>query len=570
MLTKLRIQNFKQFDDVEIELGPITVFAGPNNSGKTTALQALALWGFGISRLADVPVEKLMEGFLGQQVPVVERSELTSAPVPDARMLWHKLRTELSSDGRTEPEEWSDIDAFDISILADGSSHGQDWQREIRFAFVNEASLEILQKPLSADLLLAPTMFLLPSMSGIVINEPLHQPGTLNRLVGEGRTAEILRNLCFRLYEEPEKQGWSTVAERMKAQFGVDLLPPRYLPGSGLITMQYRERNGYALDIASAGRGMLQTLLLLAYLYTYPGAVLLLDEPDAHLEIIRQRDIYHLLTGAAASQGSQIILATHSEVILREAFERKDTVIAFTGRPHRLTDIGNFVKSLSLIPAEDYLLADQRGWILYCEGETDALVLKAMAARLQHPALPHLHLVFSKDIDGNEPSEAKKHFTGLREAYPNLSGIAVFDRVSKGKLEDAPPGLRIVSWTRREIENYFMQPATLAAYARASSKDEREAARREQIMREVVQGNTPPFALENHRDDFWSKTKASDEYLDRIFAQYSERAGVPLQLRKADYHLLVQYIPEDLIDPEVTEKLDAILEVARHAKSLEE
>ncbi len=50
MLTKLHIRHFKLFDDVEIELGERVVFIGPNNSGKTSALQALALWEIGIKR----------------------------------------------------------------------------------------------------------------------------------------------------------------------------------------------------------------------------------------------------------------------------------------------------------------------------------------------------------------------------------------------------------------------------------------------------------------------------------------------------------------------------------------
>ncbi|MBL8132895.1 MAG: AAA family ATPase [Anaerolineae bacterium] len=562
MLTKLRIQNFKQFDDVEIELGPITVFAGPNNSGKTTALQALALWIYGaieqeVQRYSMLSPVKTTAAFL-------HKDEFVGYSVSDTALLWRN-RGVSSVD---------DHESGHIEIIIDGTVNCEGWSQALKFEYSDEEMIICIDEN-SAEWSLGfdyfpPSAFLSP-MSGLPHTEQLILTDEIKLLIGEGRTSEVLRNLCYRLHTESSATGrWQALVRQMRALFGVELQPPAYAAERGELYMSYEDRYGYVFDLPSAGRGMLQTLLLLAYLYTYPGAVLLLDEPDAHLEIIRQRDIYHLLTDAAASQGSQIILATHSEVILREAFERKDTVIAFTGRPHRLTDIGNFVKSLSLIPAEDYVLADQSGWILYCEGETDALVLRAMAVRLQHPVLPYLQLVFSKDIDGNEPSEAKKHFTGLREAYPDLSGIAVFDRVSKGKLEDTPPGLRIVSWSRKEIENYFMQPATLAAYARASSKDEREAARREQIMREVVQGNTPPFALENHRDDFWSKTKASDEYLDRIFAQYSERAGVPLQLRKADYHLLVQYIPEDLIDPEVTEKLDAILEVARHAKSLEE
>ena len=82
--------------------------------------------------------------------------------------------------------------------------------------------------------------------------------------------------------------------------------------------MTYREQDA-RLDLSSSGRGLQQTLLLLAYMYANRGAVLLLDEPDAHLEILRQRQIYRLLTDVARDRGSQIIAASHSEVLLEEA-----------------------------------------------------------------------------------------------------------------------------------------------------------------------------------------------------------------------------------------------------------
>jgi AAA15 family ATPase/GTPase len=50
MLTSIHIKNFKRFDDVKFELGSRVVFIGPNNSGKTTALQALALWEIGLRK----------------------------------------------------------------------------------------------------------------------------------------------------------------------------------------------------------------------------------------------------------------------------------------------------------------------------------------------------------------------------------------------------------------------------------------------------------------------------------------------------------------------------------------
>src|SRR6185436_18087724 len=129
--------------------------------------------------------------------------------------------------------------------------------------------------------------------------------------------------------------------------------------------MTYRDPSGIHLDISASGRGLQQTLLLLAYLSLNPRSVLLIDEPDAHLEILRQRQIYQLLTEAARESESQLIVASHSEVILNEAADR-DIVVAFVGRPHRIDDRGSqVVKSLKEIGFEQYYQAEQTGWVLY-------------------------------------------------------------------------------------------------------------------------------------------------------------------------------------------------------------
>jgi predicted ATPase len=59
MLTRLKVRNFKKVD-MDIELARSVVFIGPNNSGKTAALQALTLWELGLrQRLAKREGEQL-------------------------------------------------------------------------------------------------------------------------------------------------------------------------------------------------------------------------------------------------------------------------------------------------------------------------------------------------------------------------------------------------------------------------------------------------------------------------------------------------------------------------------
>jgi hypothetical protein len=43
-----------------------------------------------------------------------------------------------------------------------------------------------------------------------------------------------------------------------------------------------------------------------------------MDEPDAHLEFIRQKSIYNALIGLVNRNNSQLLVATHSEVILKK------------------------------------------------------------------------------------------------------------------------------------------------------------------------------------------------------------------------------------------------------------
>lgn len=44
MLTRISLRNFKAHADTRIEAAPLTVFIGPNNSGKSSVFQALLLW----------------------------------------------------------------------------------------------------------------------------------------------------------------------------------------------------------------------------------------------------------------------------------------------------------------------------------------------------------------------------------------------------------------------------------------------------------------------------------------------------------------------------------------------
>jgi len=573
MLHKLVIRNFKKLEDVTIELGDPVVFIGPNNSGKTSALQALALWDIGLKRWNEKRKGKARPK--KRTGVAINRRDLVAVPVPNANHLWYDLhvREVQTRQGKQDTKN------IRIDIIVEGITEGEHWKCGLEFDYANEESFycrpvrtsegktpERMQIPEKAGNI---KVALLPPMSGLAANEIRLDAGAINVRIGEGRTAEVLRNLCYRLTEtSPER--WNDLKTHISKLFGAQLEEPEYVAERGEIVMGYRE-NGCRLDLSSSGRGLQQTLLLLAYMYNNPGSVLLLDEPDAHLEILRQRQIYQILTDVARENSNQIIAASHSEVLLNEAADR-DVVIAFLGKPHRIDDKGSQVlKSLRDIGFEHYYLAQQTGWVLYLEGSTDLAILRAFAQRLNHQEAqavlerPYVFYV------GNQPDQVRRHFFGVREAVAGLRGIAIFDQ-----LERQPPSdlnvasIETIMWQKREIENYFCFPETLLSYAEQTGKRDSagalfaqaETERRRRIMNESIGEISGAMEKLEEGSPWDGATKVSDRFLIPLFKTYYKKLELPNIMDKKRFHELVAHVPAEKIDPEISKTLDRIVKVA--------
>ena len=368
MLTKLTIKNFKRFDKAEVDLGKSVVLIGPNNSGKSTALQALALWDLGLRRWTEKRQGKSTA--LQRTGVVINRRDLVALPVPTANLLWRDLhvRNVKRQAGKQKTQN------VRVDILVEGITDDQAWTCGLEFDYANEESFycRLLrlddggqpERMTIPELAIKVKVALLPPMSGLTDREFIKQPGEIGVLIGQGQTAQVLRNLCYRVCWPSDgatkpSDDWLEMTEQLSRLFGVKLLLPKFIGERSEIVMGYEEKSGTRLDLSSSGRGMQQTLLILAHLYANSHTVLLLDEPDAHLEVLRQRQTYQLINDLAEEKGSRIIAASHSEVVLAEAANR-GTVVAFVGKPHLLNDRGSQVmKALTDLGWDQYYQAEQ-------------------------------------------------------------------------------------------------------------------------------------------------------------------------------------------------------------------
>jgi hypothetical protein len=214
MPTRLVIRNFKLFEEVEIELGERVVFVGPNNSGKTSALQALALWSGGVRRW----VEKRGGGNIPKERAgvTINRRDLIAVPVPAANLLWRDLHVREGYREEGKPKTRNVL----IEIDVEGIDEGKIWRTSPEFDYANEESLYCrsrigpngnrLEVPPAA---VAVRLAYLPPMSGLASNETRLDQGAVDVRIGEGRTAEVLRNLCWQALERGPDQ-WKGSASR--------------------------------------------------------------------------------------------------------------------------------------------------------------------------------------------------------------------------------------------------------------------------------------------------------------------------------------------------------------------
>lgn len=571
IIEKIKIKNFKKLGEITFSLSSPLVLIGPNNSGKTSVLQAITLLETGLKKInTDKKTGSVRTGVS------INRKDLLSIPIPGARLLWNNknVRAVEKAHGVQKTKN------INIEISAEGFMKGTKWQAALEFDYANEESFycRALRKDDAGNerFIIDKSAFelkvaYLQPMSGLATTEDRLTPGSIDRKIGEGKTADVIRNICYQLLHPdreidaiPEhriKERWQEINHILNNRFGITINEPTYNPDNGLIEMTYNENN-IQYDLSSAGRGFQQVLLVICFLYANSGKVILMDEPDAHLEFLRQKEIYNLIADITRKNNCQLIIASHSEVVLDEA-AGSDKIIAIIeqkaielNHPHMLKEAR---KSLTDIGWHKYYLAKLKGHCIFLEGSTDERNIKAFAQLINHPVSSLLSDAFIDMIEGNIPGEAHNRFRALKLIEPELKGLAIFDKLDKNIDPNTP--LKILQWSYRELENYFCTPEVFIRWAKKQAGD-LFALNYPEIMGSVINDVFPKLYLENPNDDFWKSEKMGD-WAERVFQEFYKRIGQPVFLRKGNFYELITLLKPDEVHPEITEKLDMLYQVLK-------
>jgi hypothetical protein len=360
----------------------------------------------------------------------------------------------------------------------------------------------------------------------------------------------------YRADREKKTGLWKKLVEDVGGLFGYRLKEPQYSESTDpFIRIEYTHgASRTAFDVASAGSGFHQVLTLLGFFYARPASVLLLDEPDAHLHVILQRQVYDLLRSVARRRGCQLLVSTHSEIILEDT--GAEQILSFYGEPHRLTidthrdQVREALKRLSSL---DILAAENRRNILYVEDESDFKILAALARVRAHEFCKFVDQPFFNPIHGRNVSEARAHFFGLKAINPNVKGVLLLDGDNRSlpDREVGADGLLVLRWKRYEIENYLLHPEALLRFVEGPDPDLLSRAKKKD-GEDYLKANFPPPALAQPLtdSDYLMSTTASKS----VLPDFLEKSQVALS--KKDYYQIAAQLKPEEVHPEVIAKLD--------------
>ena len=549
MIHTIRIRGFKRFTEATLRLPGHVVLAGPNNTGKTTVLQAIASWALALRRWRELNDFNRRRGYT--YAPLA-RQAFTAVPLRSFDLLW--INRLYSPKVQVEVE----------------LRHSEGWSVTMDFRADSTEQIYVRPKADTPSELLRELdlgVVFIPPMTGIGIEEPVFQPPKIEQLLGLGRPGEVLRNLLVEANRDDAC--WSALQASIEKLFGYRLRPPD-TSGAHIVadyTMADLSTGRPILDIASAGSGFQQVLMLLAFLNTRPSAVLLLDEPDAHLHIILQDAIYHELRAVAARQRSQLVVATHSEVVINAVQPRELCVML--NEPRAIADSeerSRLIVSLRVLTNTDVMQALEVCGILYVEGYTDINILRAWAAQLGHRAdglltteimwKPSVFQTRRSGVD-NAGIQAREHFDALQLVRNDLPGLELVDGDAHPDIQGSEitgAGLQRVRWRRYEIESYLVHPDALKRFV-VSLVGQESAGPHVDDMLAYMHREFPPGVIDDPLGDhvFLNGTKARTEILPPVL----NAAGVR-DLPYTRYHEIAQVMHPEEIHPEVVEKLDAI------------
>lgn len=410
-ISKLKIKNFKCFDEVEIKFDPnFNLIIGENNSGKSTIFDALRLWQLAFKEFLKDRTNNQQSSFRVTQNFSFTIDDISFLRIIDFSNLFkdkNQNKFEVSLTISINEEEVS------LPIIFMGTTKGKVLNFELckkpaLRTVVSQKISELLEVPQGSDF---KNLFLFTYISPIFLlpnKEPKFSDGYILNKLHEAKANEIIRNLLFTI--SPERKRIKKDEKDVKLVDIENSLKEILQIENISFSKRLENEESYIrifskniilnteVEINQLGSGTINVLNILSVLAygdyeKFNLNALLLDEPDSHLHFNHQHRLYKHLKKVSMDKNKQIFIITHNSSLISQF----DNVLF----------IEKGIKVITPIPLEDYLenhlknideiqynvmkelsnakkekeklediLKENSKPIIFCEGTTDVAILE--------------------------------------------------------------------------------------------------------------------------------------------------------------------------------------------------
>ena len=333
MIKRMRVRNYKALRDVALVLNPIQLLIGPNDSGKTSILEALAA----LCRSVDHPLAQAFTGsWEGQQLVWLGMREssivLTASIENDTTVFDYSLSCSCTPSGRNMKVEMERVDLTSDASSSDITHKGHEQSRVFQVAFQGQAAPDDVKSTamLVYDSLFGvhsyrwdPRFLALPVAPDRQRRFRMEPSGfglalCLDDILGFDRELFIRLEQSFRKIF-PHIKSIKLIPE---LAFKSPVDDPEQIP-----MLQKSDGKGLYFEFAAGGEPIPArqvsdgVLLVLAYLtimhLPQPPRVVLVEEPENGIHPGRLKDVLAILRELVSEQSqTQIVLTTHSPYVV--------------------------------------------------------------------------------------------------------------------------------------------------------------------------------------------------------------------------------------------------------------
>jgi predicted ATP-dependent endonuclease of OLD family len=448
LLKNIKFTNYKTHKKFSVNLNSFNILVGPNNSGKSTIIEALRILG-GAYRYASRFKPKTL---LNASEKIVSGYHIPETSIPisirHVHTDYNELLTKIEYVFKGKKSLIIEFQNTKDPILY---FEGEDKPIRSTTSFRNEFPLNLS---------------IVPTLGTLEEDEERHDFDYVKRWSSSHRAPRLFRNVWY--YDMSDFDKFKQILE--ETWKGVTIQPPEMESNLSKTINMFCTENRMDREIFWAGNGFQIWLQLLTHIIKNKNASLLvIDEPEIYLHPDLQRKLVSILRDLRVS----VFIATHSVEIINEV-EPDEVLILEKGKKNakRLTDLIGLQNAVGILGSTQNVQLTRlaRGKkVLFVEGK-DSKFLERFAKILGYYSLFSSGELTVIPVGGFSQWEKISHaqwaFSGV--LGEEIKVAALFDRdyrnneqveTFRGKLKDKVSYIHVLE--KKEIENYLLIPEAI-------------------------------------------------------------------------------------------------------------